>query len=1039
MRNTTTRAFALVLLAAPAWAAAQPQAFVSGIVEGHFAAPVSEASVTLVSPSGYRVSGATDPTGRFLIGPLADGLYELQVHAEGYLRRAVSVRTSPDTTVRITVRLDPERESALSGSVRDPQGLALPGSIVEATGPAGEVTETVTDGAGRFRIAPARPGTWTVAARIDGFVPGARETEVVFGQTADATIVLALDYGIAETVVVVGSRRADQQRSVTESAVPIDVLSAEVLSQQPTTDIVEVLRTLAPSFNVNTQPISDAATVVRPTNLRNLAPDHFLLLVNGKRRHRSAVITWLGNGIADGSQGPNLSVIPTIAVRQVELLRDGAAAQYGSDAIAGVVNVQLKDAREGGTFEVRSRTYRDANAGDRGTCGPMASCAAIGNRASAHSVAGNIGLPIGAAGFANLSLEYGGAGPTNRAVQRHDAGRLAAANRPVPRDTAQVWGSPHVENNLKTFANFGTTLPAGLRPYGHANHARRRATGGFYYRHPHTRAGVFRGPALDDGTPSLLVGDRVWADTGIPGAGGCPAIPIIDSVPDTGALAAVEADPDCFTLYSRFPGGFTPQFGGDLHDHGLVAGLQSISQSGLAWDGSVSIGRSRISQFIHDTVNASLGYDTPTSFSPGEYQQDEVNFNFDAAIPIGERFHFAAGAERRTETFTISPGDRPSWKIGPYAEQGFSSGSNGFNGYRADTTAGRWARSSIAVYADGEIKSAGTDAWSAGAALRYERFDDFGDTLNGKLSGRRNLGAGLSARAAVSTGFRAPTPGQQNAFNVTTAFLDGELVNNGVVPSTSAVALARGGQPLQPERSINYSAGLVWQSGSMSATIDAFRIDIEDRLAVSPEIRLRPDEIEVLLAEGILEARNFPVFRFFLNDFSTRTAGLDLLWSWSAGPATLTAAWNHTVTRVGNLRTSVIDRFRVQTLEQGLPDTRWNVSAQYSPGPWSLLGRVHWYGSYWDSEDERNAHALGHYRTPWSYPAYSGKALADVELSIPLRSDATLAVGVHNLLNQYPDVNPFAADTVGNRYGQFSPFGFNGSYYYGRLTYRWGL
>ncbi len=1031
-------AFALVLLIAPAWAAAQPQALVSGMVEGYFDAPVPEASVTLVSPSGYRVPGSTDAGGRFLLGPLVHGRYQLQVQAQGYLPQVVSIQVPLDTTVEVTVRLDPERRSALTGSVLDPQNLALPGSIVEATGPAGEIRTTVTDEAGRFRFASVRPGTWTIVARIDGFVPGTRTTEVVFGQTAEATVLLALDYGVAETVVVVGSRRIDQQRSVTESAVPVDVLSADTLSRQPTADIAEVLRTLAPSFNVNTQPISDAATVVRPTNLRNLAPDHFLLLVNGKRRHRGAVIAWLGNGISDGSQGPDISVVPAIAVRQIELLRDGAAAQYGSDAIAGVVNVQLKDARRGGTLEVRSGAYRNVNAGDRATCGPMASCTAIGNRASAYSVAGNAGLPIGGAGFANLSLEYGEAGPTNRAIQRHDASRLVAAGGPAPRDTAQVWGSPHVEGDLKTFANFGATLASGLRPYGHANYARRRATGGFYYRHPHTRGGVFRGPVVD-GLPTLLVGDRRWAETGVPHAGGCPPIPIVDSVPDPISLGLVHDSPDCFTLYSRFPGGFTPQFGGDLHDHSLVAGLQSVSPSGLTWDGSVSVGRSRISQFIHDTVNASLGYDTPTSFSPGDYQQDEVNFNFDVAVPVGERVHLAAGAERRTETFTIKPGDHPSWEIGPYAEQGFSSGSNGFNGYRADTTAGRWARSSVAVYADGEIASAETDAWSAGAALRYERFDDFGDTLNAKLSGRRHLGGGLSARAAVSTGFRAPTPGQQNTFNVTTAFIDGELLNNGVVPSTSAVALARGGRPLQPERSVNYSAGVVWQSGSMSATADYFRIDIEDRLAVSNEIRLRPDEIDVLLSEGILEARNFPVFRFFLNDFSTRTQGLDLLWSYAAGPTTLTAAWNHTATDVGNLRTSVIDEFRVQTLEQGLPGTRWNVSARYDPGPWSLLGRVHWYGSYWDSEDGRNAHALGHYPTPWSYPAYSGKALADVELSIPLRSDVTLAVGAQNLLNQYPDVNPFAADTVGNRYGQFSPFGFNGAYYYGRLTYRWGL
>ena len=514
-------ALALALLIAPAWAAAQPQALVSGMVEGYFDAPVPEASVTLVSPSGYRVPGSTDARGRFLLGPLVDGRYQLQVQAQGYLPQVVSIQVPPDTTVEVTVRLDPERRSALTGSVLDPQNLALPGSIVEATGPAGEIRTAVTDEAGRFRFAAVRPGTWTLVARIDGFVPGTLTTEVVFGQTAEATVLLALDYGVAETVVVVGSRRIDQQRSVTESAVPVDVLSADTLSRQPTADIAEVLRTLAPSFNVNTQPISDAATVVRPTNLRNLAPDHFLLLVNGKRRHRGAVIAWLGNGISDGSQGPDISVVPAIAVRQIELLRDGAAAQYGSDAIAGVVNVQLKDARQGGTLEVRSGAYRNVNAGDRATCGPMASCTAIGNRASEYSVAGNAGLPIGGAGFANLSLEYGEAGPTNRAIQRHDASRLVAAGGPAPRDTAQVWGSPHMEGDLKTFANFGATLASGLRPYGHANYARRRATGGFYYRHPHTRGGVFRGPVVD-GLPTLLVGDRRWAETGVPHAGGCP-------------------------------------------------------------------------------------------------------------------------------------------------------------------------------------------------------------------------------------------------------------------------------------------------------------------------------------------------------------------------------------------------------------------------------------------------------------------------------------------------------------------------------------
>ena len=273
-------------------------------------------------------------------------------------------------------------------------------------------------------------------ARIDGFVPKSRTTEVAFGQTADATVVLALDYGVAETVVVVGSRRADQQRSVTESAVPVDVLSAEALSRQPNSDIAEVLRTLAPSFNVNTQPISDAATVVRPTNLRNLAPDHFLFLVNGKRRHRSAVITWLGNGIADGSQGPDISIVPTIAVRQIELLRDGAAAQYGSDAIAGVVNVQLKDrapGREPGDPLRIPPGRQRRQPGNLRADGLMRSDRKPGHPRT--SVAGNIGLPIGTAGFAKPQ-------PRARRGRTHEPGDTAG-RRPPPGDRRRTDSTGH--------------------------------------------------------------------------------------------------------------------------------------------------------------------------------------------------------------------------------------------------------------------------------------------------------------------------------------------------------------------------------------------------------------------------------------------------------------------------------------------------------------------------------------------------------------------------------------------------------------------
>ena len=811
-----------------------------------------------------------------------------------------------------------QQTATLRGEVTDDSGAVITGAEITATNNAtgAEVTGS-TDAAGAYELI-LEPGIYTITAENYGFETGIADVvELIAGQSVLRNFTLELP-AVTTSLVVVGSRAAP--RSATESTVPVDVIRAEDLARQGSRDLVSQLRAVIPSFNINTQPISDAGTVVRPANLRNLAPDHTLVLVNGKRRHRSAVITWLGNGIADGSQGPDISIIPSIAIRQVEVLRDGAAAQYGSDAIAGVMNFQLKDSPSGGSLEVQTGGFFNANAGNPATCGSgiigdiKHSCNGIGGHGRTFSVAGNVGVPLGANGFGNISMEYGTAEPTNRAIQRQDASDIINAGNTNLRDTAQVWGSPRINHDFKLFANFGHLFDDRYQLYGHGNYASRKVTGGFYFRNPHTRGGVFRGPEVD-GNRTLLVGDRVWADTAPtskdpppgrePGAGGCPIIPIVDNVPDAGALSAVEADPNCFTLHNRFPGGFTPQFGGDLIDYSLVGGLRGFASNGFTWDASASLGTSEIDQFIFDTVNASLGFDTPTSFRPGVYRQEETNLNFDVAYPLNDLVHLAAGAEWRREEFTIGAGDQPSWEIGPYAVQGFSSGSNGFNGYRADTTAGVWDRSNIAVYGDVEFSDPGR--WTLGTALRFENFDDFGKTVNYKVSGRLKLTDMAALRGAVSTGFRAPTPGQQNAFNVTTAFIGGQLTNHGVVPATSAVAMARGGGQLQPETSRNYSAGVVVEEGPFTFTADYFRVDIDDRVALAQEIELSDDEIDTLLAEGIPEARNFPVFRFFLNDFSTTTQGIDLISTLVKGRTTFSALYNYTDTEVKNVESSVIE------------------------------------------------------------------------------------------------------------------------------------
>ena len=328
--------------------------------------------------------------------------------------------------------------------------------------------------------------------------------------------------------VTVGSRA--QPRSATESAVPVDVIPTSEFLSQGATDLTNQLRTVVPSFNVATQPISDAATIVRPVNLRNLAPDHPLILVNGKRRHRAAVITWLGNGVADGSQGPDISVIPAIALRQVEVLRDGASAQYGSDAIAGVMNFQLKDAASGGSMEFRTGFHGDANVGQSPPGHPDLRPGIwdyAGSRAPSYTFAGNVGLPLGGTGFANLSLEYGGAAPTSRSEQRNDALRIIGGGNADVRDPAQIWGSPLTEDDLKLFGNFGHLFDNGLQWYAHTNYARRKVTGGFYFRNPHNRGGVFGYYDELGGVPNsfdagidqryLLVGDRAWAATGVEG------------------------------------------------------------------------------------------------------------------------------------------------------------------------------------------------------------------------------------------------------------------------------------------------------------------------------------------------------------------------------------------------------------------------------------------------------------------------------------------------------------------------------------------
>lgn len=799
-----------------------------------------------------------------------------------------------------------------------------------------------------------------------------------------------------EEIVTTGTRA--QSRSVEDSPAPVDVLGGEYFQNQGDTDLQNLVRNIVPSYNVNVQPISDAATVVRPANLRGLAPDHTLVLINGKRRHRAAVIYWLGNGVANGAQGPDISMIPSIALKQVEVLRDGAAAQYGSDAIAGVMNFILKDDAEGLMVEGKWGQYQEGD-GDK------------------YSVAANLGLPLTDAGYANFSFEYGESDPTSRSVQRDDAAALIAAGNTDVLNPAQIWGSPLIEDDMKLWMNLGLDLGNGNFAYAFGNYSKKFVDGGFYFRNPNTRSAVFSG---DDGE-SLLIGDLQLAEGGAPA--GCPAVPITNNIPDPTALAEVFARDECFSFQEIFPGGFTPRFGGDVSDQSLTAGVRGEMDNGLRWDFSAGFGRNNVDFFIRNTVNASLGPATPTSFDPGAYTQLENMVNLDFGYSPTDNTNIAFGAEYRLEEFEITVGQEESFLIGPLAPQGFSAASNGFPGF-SNIAGGKFDRRNTAVYLDGEWEP--TESLLLGAAVRFEDFQDFGTTTNYKVAANWRITDNFGLRGTASTGFKAPTPGQSNAFNVSTEFdlVAQELVNNGTVPSTTAVAELRGGRPLEPEESTNFTLGTFFNIGNLDITVDFFKVDVDDRLNLSQNFQLTQEEIDDLIEQGITSAGNLQNFRFFVNDFDTETEGFDVVATypieWSNASTDISLAFNNTTTTVASFNPVTIDDTRILQIEKGLPETRYNLQANHFWGDWRFLGRISYYDDWYDSED-------GEF--------YSGKSILDLEAAYTWNDNTTIVVGMQNALDETPDENPGAASGVGNKYSQYSPFGFNGGFWYVRLTW----
>ncbi|MCH9690619.1 MAG: TonB-dependent receptor [Gammaproteobacteria bacterium] len=828
-----------------------------------------------------------------------------------------------------------------------------------------------------------------------------------------------------EEVIVTGTRR--EGVSPTEALSPVDVIGGSNLGNQAAFDLTEGLTKIAPSFNTQRFPIADGTAFIRPVSLRNLSPDHTLVLVNGSRRHRSALVNLqlppIGT-INQGAQAVDFAALPSAAIERVEVLRDGASAQYGSDAIAGVVNVVLKDAAEGFSLSAQTGEYFDED-GERTT------------------LAANAGFALSDRGFVNTTVEYSTSDKTWRGVAAEDAGQIAQAigeeNVPL-RGLGLRWGDPEVEA-LKLFVNTGFNITENTEVYGNIGYTHTETISDFFFRNPvlDPEFGVkARGTLqVDSGTikkASYMPKHATQAQVDALLAQGLTVDDylVADASSDSGYILR---NP----IYDRFPGGYNPNFGADITDLSAAFGMRGEWANGTSWDLSARIAESEVDYILDNTINPSLGIHSPTSFKPGVLGQVEHGLNADFVKPIeisglNSPLNLAFGLEWREEIYEIGAGDLKSREEGPTARI-FGVGSDSFQGFPL-AAEGEFSSESWAAYVDLEAEV--TERLTLGGALRFEDYEEFGNTSDWKLSARFDVTENFALRATANTGFRVPTPGQVNTLMATTS-LDGngDLIPTSTYPVGHPVAAVFGAKALTPEESQSFTVGAVFSLfDNTSLTLDYYKIDIEDRLAFR-NIKLGDEELEQLNAAGIDEA-GLPKgsnVNFFTNAYDSEVSGIDLAvtsnFELAGNLLTVDLRHNHNNQEVADVAPNTIDENAVFDLEHYVPKDRTTLTLDYDiGGQFGGYLRLNRYGDWGSTcgqfckEDE--ATPIARYGSEW---------LIDLEARLIIKENYTLAFGGENIFDVRPeDEQSSTLQGMGVKYALTSPFGFNGAFWYLRAS-----
>ncbi|MCE3004776.1 MAG: TonB-dependent receptor [Xanthomonadaceae bacterium] len=795
-----------------------------------------------------------------------------------------------------------------------------------------------------------------------------------------------------EAIVVTGTRVAG--RTATETAVPVDIIAGEALTRGGSNEINQALSVALPSYTFPRPGLADGTDTIRPATLRGLAPDQTLVLVNSKRRHAAALVNVNGT-VGRGSAAVDLNTIPGAAVQGIEVLRDGASAQYGSDAIAGVINVLLRRDSEGGGATA-SYGQRDTSFSFPTTPPPTGATwsapADIEREATdgeTWTVGGWKGLALGADGHLTLSLEYKDQKRTERDGydfrQQYPLVNGQFDPREATIDRFNAWyGEPEIEQ-LTLFGNAGYNLDSGARLYGWAGYQARDARS----------AGFFR-RALDDRN-----------------------------------------------IISIYPDGFLPIIAPEVDDFSAAGGIE-WAWGDWAMDSSLVYGRNKMQFTIENTLNASIGPTSATEFDAGGFTYDQLVFNFSGvrSFDIGglaSPLNLATGIEARREGYEIFAGEPDSYRFGgrnlPNGTPA-APGAQVFPGFRPANEVDE-SRNAVGVYLDLEANI--TDQFLASAAVRFEDYSDFGSNTSGKIAGRYDLIEGFALRGSAQTGFRAPSPQQQYFTATSTNFINGVPFDITTFPPGDPVAAALGATPLEAEESENYSLGAVLDVGPVSITVDAYRIEIDNRIVLS-------ENLTAANVRAFLTAQGFTGIgggRFFINGVDTITRGVDVVvtmpWATDFGDFDFTLSSNRNrtaVTRVPQTRQLaalnpapvLFGRVNVLTFEKGTPESKYGFATDWSYGDFGVTLRATRYGEV---------------LTPGTTPAFdfvlSPKTLVDLEGRWQFSDNLGFAIGAENLTDQYPDAFPVAPNnlnTTGNTpYSNYSPFGRSGRFVYARVSY----